>query len=55
MFLLGFAKRDLANITANQAADFKLAGSRLLIADDDRLEVELASKRLVEISYEKED
>ena len=55
VFLFGFAKSDLDNISAADLASLKISGRGILTATDRLIEVEIDHKRLLEIPYGEKD
>lgn len=55
VFLLGFAKSDLDNISPDQLAGFKTLAAGLLTASDATIAAELKRQTLKEVPYGKKD
>jgi hypothetical protein len=55
VFLLGFAKSDLDNISPDQLASFKTLATGLLAASDATIAAELKRETLKEVPYGKKD
>ena len=55
VFLLGFAKSDLDNISPDQLAGFKTLATGLLTASDATIAAELKRQTLKEVPYGKKD
>jgi hypothetical protein len=55
VFLLGFAKSDLDNISPDQLASFKTLATGLLTASDATIAAELKRQTLKEVPYGKKD
>ena len=51
VFVFGFAKSDLNNITPDQLASFKTIAAGLLTASDEIIAAELEQHRLKEVQY----
>jgi len=55
VFLFGFAKNSMDNVSAKQLAEYKFFGQSILTADDDLIEAEIDEKRLMEVPYGQEN
>ena len=55
VFVYGFAKSQLDNISAKQIADLKITAAGFLTASDTKLAAELARETLKEVPYGKKD